>query len=624
MLTLLFAVLAPWTPVETEGTAVKVWGRSYEFASNALPVRVKSQGRDLLAGPMRIVCADAEGRPVVWQKGGSWIHESDAESATVCAWQQSPVVFANVSARVEFDGMAKVSLALVPGPDTWGPTKLGKAWLEIPLARDAATLFNYFPAPSGTFANAGAVKGTQAYPFLCHIWLGNENAGFSWFCESDEKFLTADPKRVVEVVPGEHETVLRIRLADGAFEMPRTWVFGFEATPVKQSACAFADRPTLHAPPLGAGMTIKRPETWWTAQRAFPDGRVDRRLDEARDAGVGTIVFHEDWIPVQNNPRPQADFRAIANGCHRRGMKVLVYQGYEMSPLDPAWGEMSDDALTKDADGRPISYWFRQPGQRDYCVCYASAFAETWLTRIEKAYDALGIDGFYLDGTMIASPCANERHGCGWRDASGRMHPTYPIFAVRRLVRRLYEFVDGRGGRLDAHQSEWTCPATLAFMHSYYDGEQLVRLGADRIKEMLDPAAFRAEFMGRNHGVTSEFLAYVIPGKWTYADALAMALPHGVSVRPCGFAALPEFVPLWKRLAGFGVAKAKFEPYWENGITVTPDSVKVSVYRRADGRSLYVVSNLSPDKAVEARVTDPKGPDFSLRLEPFSCQLIEK
>ena len=28
--------------------------------------------------------------------------------------------------------------------------------------------------------------------------------------------------------------------------------------------------------------------------------------------------------------------------------------------------------------------------------------------------------------------------------------------------------------------------------------------------------------------------------------------------------------------------------------------------------------------AVEARVTDPKGTDFSLRLEPFSCQLIEK
>ena len=36
-----------------------------------------------------------------------------------------------------------------------------------------------------------------------------------------------------------------------------------------------------------------------------------------------------------------------------------------------------------------------------------------------------------------------------------------------------------RGGRIDAHQSGYVCPATLAFAHSYWDGEQIAVGGMD-------------------------------------------------------------------------------------------------------------------------------------------------
>ena len=596
------AVPSPWTDVKVDGGMVSVWGREYAFASNALPVGVRSAGRDLLVRPMRVVCADAKGNEIAWTKGGSWVQEADAESATICAWQEADTVAADVTARIEFDGMMKMSLALVPKRGM----NLSRVWFEIPLVPACATLFNYSPASWRKLENTGSVKGAIAWPFRCAVWLGNEDVGLSWFCESDEAFSPSDPARTIEVLPGSDATVLRIRLAETALTQPTTWTFGIQATPVKPFPRRFNANHTVHAPPMGAGITIKRPEVWWTAQRAFPEGRIAETLDAVAKAGTRTVVFHEDWVPVQNNPTPRADFKAIVDACHARGMKVLVYQGYELSPLDPAWGDHHADWLAKDDKAHFVSYWFREPGQRDYRVCYNNDFAGLWLARVKKAYDELGLDGVYLDGTIVPRLCANERHGCGWRDAEGKLHVTYPFFAVRRMMRELYEFVESRGGRIDAHQSGYVCPATLAFAHSYWDGEQLAVGGPQKnIQRELDIDAFRAEFMGRNHGVPCEFLAYEKPG-WSYDDALAITLLHDVMVRPCGFASVPRIAQIWRVFDGFGAAEAEWTPYWKKPLAVTPESVKASCYKKG-GKWLMVVSNVSPDAPVSAEVALPDG-----------------
>ena len=153
----LAAVPAPWTPVEARDGVVSVWGREYAFASNALPVSVKAIGSELLSGPMRLVCADANGHEIVWKKGGSWIQERDEDSATVCAWQEADAMAADATARIEFDGTAKITLALMPGPQS-RMGMVSKAWLEIPLASSAAKLFAFFPAQWDEFGNVGEVR----------------------------------------------------------------------------------------------------------------------------------------------------------------------------------------------------------------------------------------------------------------------------------------------------------------------------------------------------------------------------------------------------------------------------------------------------------------------------------
>ena len=635
-------VLRPWTPVKAVGGAVSVWGRTYSFSSNALPVRIASQGVDLLAAPIRVVCADGKGAVHSWTKSGNFVYESDDESATVCGWMSVPDVFVNVTTRIEYDGMAKVSLSVTPGKSPAGLKNLSKVWLEIPLRKEVATLFNYSPCSWAKLVNVGGVKEQMSWPFRCSVWLGNEDVGLCWFCESDEKIMAADPARVVEVVPTEAETVLRIRLAEKTLSRPTTWVFGLEATPVKPIDNRLMAGRTVHAPPMGAGLSgtgVARPEVWWTNQRAFPNGNVRQVLEKAAKSGVRTVCFHEDWIPIQNNPSPRPDFKETVKICHSLGLKVLVYQGYELSPLDPLWGENHDAWLSKgNMTGSPISLWNREPSQRDYVVCYKSGFADAWLKRIQKAYDELGLDGVYLDGTIMPRMCANEAHGCGWRDASGKLHSTYPIFAVREMIRKLYEFVEARGGRLDAHQSGYVCPATLAFVHSYWDGEQLAVSNGDRnIRAELSLDAFRAEFMGRNHGIACELLAYEKKG-WSPEDAMSVSLLHGVMVRPCGFASVTRFAPVWNAFDAFGVNGAEWKPYWKNAIPSGCESVKVTAWLK-DKDALMVVSNISPADAATAHIPVPtwcrsardsitgepipvSQGSIALTIEPFRYRLV--
>ena len=634
------AVPRPWVPVKTAADSVSVWGRTYFFASNALPVRIVAQGRDLLASPVRVVCADSNGTAFAWTKAGSWVQSADDASATVCGWQSVPDVFVNATARIEFDGMAKVSLSVTPGRKLSGLKNLSKVWLEIPLRKEMATLFNYSPCSwSSKLDNVGGVKGPMAWPFRCSVWLGNEDAGLCWFCESDEKITAADPMRVVEVIPGTAETVLRIRLSDGGLARPATWTFGIQATPVKPLDRTLTTGHTVHAPPMGAGITgtkVPRPEVWWTNQRAFPHGNVGQTLSDAAKAGVRTVVFHEDWIPIQNNPSPRADFKEMMAACKRLGLKVLVYQGYELSPLDPLWGDNHDGWIAKDIYGNPVSYWNREPAQRDYRVCYGSGFAAAWVARIKKAYDELGLDGLYLDGTIMPRACANGAHGCGWSDASGKRHVTYPIFAVRKMMRELYAFVEARGGRIDAHQSGYVCPATLSFAHSYWDGEQLAIGSVRNIKAELSLDVFRAEFMGRNHGVACEFLAYEKDG-WSYEDAMSVALLHGVMVRPCGFASVMRIAPIWKAFDDFDQLESEWRPYWENKLSDS-EFVKVSSYSRA-GDALFVISNVSSGAPVSTRVSAPSWCRYAcdaitgeaisvvdgrigITLDPFRCRLV--
>jgi len=371
--------------------------------------------------------------------------------------------------------------------------------------------------------------------------------------------------------------------------------------------------------------------------------------------GVKTLVFHEHWTPVQNYWRTTGEeeraLRQLIDDCHKRGIRLLLYFGYELSSLAPEWAKVADKVLTKTPIGDLTGGYHRWPPQRDYIVCLQSEWSDRLLKGILNTIDRYGFDGVYLDGTIEPFGCANREHGCGYTAADGSLRSTYPIFGVRSFMRQLYEGLHAKGRLVNAHQSLYCGTPTLAFVHSYWDGEQFMggELGGDPLKK-LPLASFRAEFMGRNFGVPCEFLVYEKPPQWTFDDALAFTLLHDVLVRPGGVGpTLEKMAAIWKVMARFGVSDAEWHPYWNNGdlVQAHPESVKVSLYRRnqeGKTRLLLVVSNLSAQEPVTAQVsltqgairslkgaTDAltgeqlaiSGTSLTVRLEPIRMRLVE-
>ncbi len=621
-------LISPWTPVMVKtnatGVEVGVWGRSHKL-SRALPDSIVTADNETLAAPVRLV-GKVSGKPIEWTRGGNFVFRADKSHAIISGWQAGDDLIVNTTTRIEFDGLMRVDLVVLPQRKM--TPKLEQLWLEVPLKRERVSLFHYFPGQWGKAKNSGELPETGlALSFRPFVWLGREDSGLGWFTESDKGWQPAVTNRTIEVVHQGREVLLRLHLLDSTARLPVTYTFGFHATPVKPWPKDFHEWRIWHVPQLGVGSTLPVPKEWWLCHRAFPDRNPLAVLDHGAELGAKTAVFHEDWAPIQNYPWtfPEDEFKRIVNACHQRGMKVLVYFGYEFSPLAPEWAELHDEILYRNSRGDITPGWYRHPEQRDFKVCYNSVWADKLAAGIERARERYGFDGLYLDGTIEPWGCTNERHGCGYRAADGALRPTYPIFAVRKFMQRLYGMIHPRGGLISAHQSTCCATPTLAFTHTYWDGEQFAggELSGDPLKA-LPLGAFRAEFMGRNFGVPCEFLCYERPPQWTYDHALAFSMLHGVRVRPCGVAALEKMSPIWNVMTRFGVSKAEWHPYWETKplATAEPQSVKVSLYSRR-GCALLVVSNLSADQPATAQVTlhavPAKSATDALSRETLSC-----
>jgi hypothetical protein len=217
---------------------------------------------------------------------------------------------------------------------------------------------------------------------------------------------------------------------------------------------------------------------------------------------------------------------------------------------------------------------------------------------IARAMDEYDLDGVYLDGTADTWECRNTKHGCGYVKPDGSIGSTYPIFATREMMKRIWMIVKSRdpNGIINVHQSTVMTIPTIAFATSYWDGEQLG--GIERGKwslDLLPLEAFRCEFMGHQWGVPAELLCYNRP--YTYSEAMSFSLLHDVLVRGSLGSGLEMESKLWKAMDRFGRKQAKWLPYWNNQDYVATDSndTKASLYTRGKDGVMVIVSNLGKD-----------------------------
>jgi len=185
--------------------------------------------------------------------------------------------------------------------------------------------------------------------------------------------------------------------------------------------------------------------------------------------------------------------------------------------------------------------------------------------------------------------CANERHGCGWRDAKGELHPTFPIWPIRDLARDLQAAIHARGGTIDAHQSACMVTPLLAFADSCFDGEN-VQGALAKNPEHLPTDSFRCEYSGYAFGLPMTFIAYT-NRKLTIEMLASITLVHNVHPVPRELTDLDFVSKVWKIYEEREMDSAEFLPYWRRNISDTK-GVWCSQYR-GQRQLTAVVANLS-------------------------------
>lgn len=570
------AVPKPYKPVKATSKSFACLGRETGLGDMLLPQQITAAGKSLLSAPIRITADPAA--PMSGLKGQGKITTGGADSTT-WEWTGESQGF-EISVRMtgDCDGFSWYDLTLTPRK----PIELKSLRLEIPRKAESARYIHAANFQWGGQISSGLPEygGKWNQKFMPYVWLGDEDRGLAWCCESDQGWQLSEPTNALQVRTDGDTVLFSTTFLDhkATIDSPVHIRFGLQATPVKPVSFEWRSKARIFH---GVNYSSDEPGQ---------DGKI--LLDELRDAGVKTVVFHDMWPTYYGQivPPSAEELRKLIDACHARGLRLLLYIGYGVARTAPEIQGHHDEWSVI-----PLIPW--EPGYKPEfrtfdASCARSTWAEWLIKGIDKLFTDYKLDGLYFDGTSEAWRCQNESHGCGYRDSAGNLHNTFPMLEVRNLMRRIADIVHQHkpDAILDVHMSASLTMPTLAFCDSYWDGEQYEGYTtADKVEIPLD--AFRAEFMGYAHGLDAEFLCYE-NRPFTFDEAIAMAWVHGVEVRPGGLGTLGAVVPIWKACDRFGIARAKWQPYWKgSGVTASDSSVKASVFAR-DGKALIFVSHL--------------------------------
>lgn len=590
-------------------------GRSYTFGKDGMITSVISAESELLSAPMRIVMIE-DGEEAVFDndyennESASFIQSRSDEEAVITGCKQSERFIIDFCSTVKFDGNIDISLKLMPRGATVAQSlglaeikplryKLDRLWLEIPLKKEHC-LFYHMYENGDVFLSDGSIRKAKAtstsgripsidasVPFKPLFWLGNDERGLGWVAESDRNWQCENENKALEIIHNDNEIILRIHLLDshprawndsyekGAYSyFPLSFNFGFMATPVKP----FPKMPYIHkAFHLDCGIKIKGDY--------FDFLSSENRFDALKEKGVDTLILHEKWNKTQNwfelSEFTSNQLKKIVDECHKRGIKVLTYFGYELSTLSPRWDDLHEKMAVKvDREGNYRNAWWRVPFQRDFAICYNSEYSDYFIGGIARLMDTYNFDGVYLDGTARPLCCFNTKHGCGFYDTDGTLHGSYPIKEVRKLFEKLYAVMKQRGGVINVHTRGLINYTVLPYIDQTWYGENIQASLIKGSTEDIDIDYFRAEYSGRNMGVPVEFIAYENRPLWTFENALSCSLLHGILPSPNDIGYPLELMSrVWKIIDSFPVANANWLPYWKNGVTSSHEMVKVSYYK---------------------------------------------
>ncbi len=583
----------PWVPIEVSGVRgqgsgkngeakgkedllrARVWGREYTFSGLALPASVMTRQpnpalgpeiADVLAGPVRVV-SEVNGRPETWQAGELERGPVQKSSAKLSGSAKSPTLTATVQGTLEFDGFYKIRLRLEP---TAADSQYSSIRIEVPVPSETARLFHCVGESmrtNKTFADFtgkadGVLWDSQSTArnslikgnFMPVAWLGSEDRGIAWMCDTDRTWQIAFDKPCLDVVRHGGETVLRMHLLNrpGKLTAPIDVTFSLQATPIR---------------PRPAGGTWKDIE--WYGWGHFDMPLIYNGCFDA---------YRKGELP-QNGPWYRTKQAKEENRWWRYG----CLNSDRIPKTDPTYGDIIKD-FGAEWYCDSIFMKYQNPAHQDF---------ELWAWK--QWHDEASCDGVYFDNTFPA-PSTNLLNGTAYIDEEGRLRPGYGVMAYRDFMKRLrIMLLDfGPAPVLKAHITDTPIPGHLGFCDFWLDGEN---------GGYPDPRLKNPDFVDRWYNPTGMANMRISCGQqWgtipEYLYDWGIEPTHAV----LGLFDLPNcFMPMGERpYHDFGIkaADVRYLPYWTADPPVTvaaggPD-VLLTVWKRP-GQARVLISNLSQD-----------------------------
>lgn len=585
----------PFTPVRVTGQRqVEVWQRQIALSDEGLPQSLLVRGTELLARPVNLDLGDL--RPD-WRLR---LVSADAREAVFETTGQAEGVKVTVRAAIHYDGTIRYDLTLDPGPT---PALVSRLVLFVPMATEWAQLARHasiYTDPARTKARgfAGSVDEwftkypRGAVPFTYSCYLGAADRGVEWFAESDRGWSNRDEEQVVSLRRQPEATVLRVAFIDEPTKLREVWrtSFGLTVTPVKDCSSGRA--------------IVKVAEGHPAEEKINRDPQLRASYFEAyHAAGVNEISIYMSDDNHFGSPRlwggdNERIVRDFAKAVHEQGFRLTPYAGWGVSDNIPDFATFGQEMLAEPLKNIGWGCFLHNP---------ASVFADWWLAGTRYTVEQTGLDGTYLDGLAEPRLLQNELDGFAWTDSQGRPRGTYPIWALRDFMERLYIYthVEAPHPATIRDHEEQQLYCLQAFCDQRVTGEQYYNRGKT-VLEVFSPAEFRAVFMTHPSGVATTALW---PG-WlnlpvTPNQMQGMLLLHDVP-RDVGGGVVRNYAKAvgygaktdpWVRLKhirdAFG--GAEFVPYWGETTVATsnPAGLLASAWvDRGQQRALVVLANL--------------------------------
>ncbi|MFN3421066.1 MAG: glycoside hydrolase domain-containing protein [Armatimonadota bacterium] len=164
-------VILPFVPVKVRGNVTECLNRQVTFGSLGLPTSIKSNGKEILAKPMRFVVETADGKELQWTVVRNEVAKVTQCRAERIAEAKTKQATMKVQSTMEFDGCITFRISLVPRSDF----SVRDIRLEVPIRKEVSTYMMGMQKRGGYRPKEWRWKWSKRADNM--VWIGEVDAG---------------------------------------------------------------------------------------------------------------------------------------------------------------------------------------------------------------------------------------------------------------------------------------------------------------------------------------------------------------------------------------------------------------------------------------------------------------